>query len=287
MNKIIFNVNKDTNYVFHMLSVAKCGYDNSYGEQYRTRYEQDDINVLKKNEALITVCGGEHCGDLYGTLVSVPARANVSAKEYYASLIAMGNSIKNGNVPPDIDAKLIPYTDTIISISKIMIKYYDDYVENIWGTEKVKIENYIPELKEYFERLSFTEKAEKLLNCKLKSDYFEAVLVTSVAYGAEAIDISENQDVFGIERDYLDAVYFIGHEFIIYLLLEELANENAFRNFETWELTEGLAEYYLKKIMGDTRFKEHQKYVQFYENCSSEKTLSAVELYRKALDAHI
>ncbi len=33
MNKIVFAVNKDTNYVFHMLSVSKCGYDNAYGEK--------------------------------------------------------------------------------------------------------------------------------------------------------------------------------------------------------------------------------------------------------------
>ena len=29
MNKIRFIADKDTNYVFHMLSVAECGYDNA------------------------------------------------------------------------------------------------------------------------------------------------------------------------------------------------------------------------------------------------------------------
>jgi len=288
MNKIRFAANKDTNYVFHMLSVAKCGYDNAYGEQYRARYPQEDLNTLKENEALITVCGGKHCGLLYGLMVAEPACANVSAKEYYNSLIEIGNAIRNGNVPPEIDKSIIPYTDTIISISRIMIKYYDDYIENIWDDEKEKIENYIPKLQDYFEKNNFTEKAEKILNCSLKSDYFTATLVTSVAGGAEAIDISESQDVFGIDRDFLDAVYFIGHEFIIYLLLEALANENAFKNLETWIFTEGLAEYYLKKIMGDTRFfNEQQKYVEYYENCEREKPLSVVELYRKAFEADI
>jgi len=55
------------------------------------------------------------------------------------------------------------------------------------------------------------------------------------------------QDVFVIERYYLAAVYFIGHEFIIYLLFGVLTDENVFKTFETWCLTEGLAEYYLKK----------------------------------------
>lgn len=286
MNKIKFVANKDTNYVFHMLNVAKCGYDNAYGEQYRTRYPKEDLNKLKMNENLITVCGGEHCGILYSLMVCEPACAKVSAKEYYNSIIEIGKVIIGGNIPEGINESVIPYTDTIISISEIMVKYYDDYVENIWENEKFKIEKYILKLQDYFEKSDFTEKAEKLLGCHLQSDCFMAMLVTSVAGGAEAIDISQCQDVFGIERDYLDEVYFIGHEFIIYLLVGVLTNENAFKTLETWGLTEGLAEYYLKKIMGDTRlFNEQQKYVEYYEKCENETPLSVVELYRKALKA--
>ena len=288
MNKIKFVANRDTNYVFHMMSVAKCGYDNKYGEKYRSRYLQEDLKILKDNENLLTVRGGEHCGILHGFLVGQPACAKVSAKEYYNSLIETGTAIRNGNVPEGIDEEGIKYTDTIMSISEIMVKYYDDYMENIWEEEKNKICNYIPKLQDFFEKTDFTEKAEELLGCRLKSNWFLATLVTSVAGGAEAIDISESQDVFGIERDYLDEAYFIGHEFIIYLLFDVLANENAFNSFETWALTEGLAEYYLKKIMGDTRlFNKQQKYVKYFENCEKKEPLSAVELYRQALKADI
>lgn len=284
MNKIKFSANKDTNYVFHMLSVAKCGYDNAYGERYRGQYPQNELDILKRNEELITVCGGEHCGCLYGVLVAEPACANVPIPEYYRALIEMGNEIKAGNIPEGVSEEALPYTDNIISISEVMLKHYDNYIENIWEHEKEKIEHYIPELQKHFEEFGFTEKAESLLKCSLKSDYFTAALVTSVEGGAEAIDISKDQDVFGIERDVLDAVYFIGHEFIIYLLFETLADENAFKNLETWSLTEGLAEYYLKKIMGDTRFfSKQQKYVEYYENCEKEFPMSAVQLYRKAM----
>ncbi len=287
MNKIKFAANKDTNYVFHMLSVARCGYDNAYGELYRSLYPQEELSILKRNEDLITVCGGEHCGCLYGLLVAEPACANVPIPEYYRTLIEMSNEIKAGNIPEGVSEELLPYTDTVISISEVMLKYYDNYIENIWKNEKEKIEHYIPELHKYFEEFDFTEKAESLLKCDLKSDYFTATLVTSVAGGAEAIDISKDQDVFGIERDVLDAVYFIGHEFIIYLLIEALSDENAFKNLETWSLTEGLAEYYLKKIMGDTRFfSKQQKYVEYYENCEKEFPMSAVRLYRKAMEAY-
>ncbi len=288
MNKIKFAANKDTNYVFHMLSAARCGYDNAYGKLYRSQYPHDDLDILKRNEDLITVCGGEHCGCLYGLLVAESACANVPVPEYYRTLIEIGHEIKAGNIPEGVSEEVIPYTDIVISISEVMIKHYDNYIKTIWEHDKEKIENYIPKLQECFDKYDFTEKAESLLKCSLKSDYFTATLVTSVEGGAEAIDISKDQDVFGIERDVFDAVYFIGHEFIIYLLIETLAGENAFKSLDTWPLTEGLAEYYLKKIMGDTKFfSEQQKYVKYYENCEKESPMSAVELYRKAVTADI
>lgn len=279
MNKIRFVGNKDTNYVFHMLSVAKCGYDNAYGDYYRELYPTEDLEVVKENEQLITVSGGEHCGFLYGTLVGGAACANVPAEDYYAELLRM------------IDADEVPqgyeeYIDAVYKISTVMMKHYTHYIENIWENEEKKIKEYIPQVLHFFEESDFTEKAEEVVGCKLQSEYFTATLVTSVQNGAEGIDISTEQDVFGIVREPIDAFYFIGHEFIIYLLFSALKEENAFQSLDTWSITEGLAEYYLKKIMGDTRFyNEQQKYVKFFEECESEKKLSAVELYRMGLEA--
>lgn len=51
MNKIHFTANKDTNYIFHMLSVAKCGYDNQYGDKYKSLYPNEDLTVLKNTRS--------------------------------------------------------------------------------------------------------------------------------------------------------------------------------------------------------------------------------------------
>lgn len=279
MNKIRFIANKDTNYVFHMLSVSRCGYDNEYGERYRPLYPQEDLALLKKYEKLITVCGGEHCGALYGILVCGAAQAKVSAKEYYTELLqkAADNNIPNG---------LAEYRETICQIASVMIKHYDHFSQNIWEREQRKIAAYIPAVQRLFDESSFTEKAENAVGCKLPHDFFTATLVTSVENGPEAIDISDDQDVFGIERTPLDAFYFVGHEFIIYLLFDALKEENAFKNFNTWNLTEGLAEYYLKQILGDTRFfNTQEKYAAFFEQVGGSKQLNAAELYRKGLVA--
>ena len=124
MNKILFSADPDINYVFHMLSVAKCGYDNAYGEKYRGRYDSADMKCIKDHEFHLTVrdsadmkCikdhefhltvrGGEHCGDWYGPMVCEPARSGLTAKQYYMETIAWIESGKL-ELPDDTLASIV------------------------------------------------------------------------------------------------------------------------------------------------------------------------------------
>ena len=274
MNTLRFTVNPDTNYVFHMLSVARVGYDNAYGARFRSDYPEEDLAVLKGYEELLTVCGGEHCGELYHMMVTLPACAEQSAKEYYVALL---DEAISGPVPPEAEV----YRPIVADICRVMIRHYDDYVARIWPGQEAEIRRYIPLVEERFAASDFAARAVDVVGFGLPGNGFTATLVTSVENGAEAIDISPEQDVFGIVRDPVDAFYFIGHEFIIYLLKNALKDEDAFQSFATWPVTEGLAEYYLKQLLGDMRFFNAQaKIVAFLEGQS--ENLSVVELYRLA-----
>ena len=278
MNTLRFIANPDTNYVFHMLSVARVGYDNAYGARFRSDYPEEDLAVLKGYEELLTVCGGEHCGELYHMMVTLPACAEQSAKEYYTDLL---DEAISGPVPPEAEV----YRPIVADICRVMIRHYDDYVARIWPGQEADIRRYIPQVEARFASSDFTARAVELVGCGLPGETFTATMVTSVENGAEAIDISKELDVFGIVRNPVDAFYFIGHEFIIYLLKNALKDENAFRAFETWPITEGMAEYYLKRILGDTRFfTEQAKIVDFLEQ---QPELPAAELYRLACQEFI
>ena len=275
MNKIRLSADPEINYIFHMLSVAKCGYDNAYGEKYRGRYDPADLKCIKDQELHLTVRGGEYCGDWYGPMVCEPARSGLTAKEYYAETIAW---IESGNLDlPD---------DTLASINcvcRVMIRYYDDFVENIWPAEKNRITEYIDALRMAFEESDFTSKAEALAGVSLPSPWFTAALVSSIEGGAEAIDITDTQDVFGIGRSAEAEKAFISHEFIIYLLKAALKDEDAFQSLENWTLTEGLAEYYLQKIDGNARtFQSCQEQAEVYRQLENTYGTDAVALYRAA-----
>ena len=42
MNKIQMTASRETNFIYHMMSVARCGYDNEYGARWRKDYPTED-----------------------------------------------------------------------------------------------------------------------------------------------------------------------------------------------------------------------------------------------------
>ncbi len=255
MNKIRFPINKEANFVFHMLSVAKCGYDNAHGEKYRHLYSAGDLAVLKQYESLLTVVGGEHCGALYWYLVSQPACGQVTAMQYYHMFPESSHM-----------EFLTDYTDAIQNICAVMNRSYPIFEAYVWPESKLAIEQYIRPLADRFEQSGFTESAERIVGTQLDTPIFDAVMTDSMEYGAEAIDISPYQDVFCITRSYDQAFAFIAHEYIIYLLKSALKDTSAFKDIHTWPITEALAEFYLEEILGETRmFQRQRNWINYYE----------------------
>ena len=174
---------------------------------------------------------------------------------------------------------------SIVRVCRVMIRYYDDFMENIWPEEKRRITGYIDTMRKLFEESDFSTKAEALVGVSLPEPGFIAAIVSSVEGGAEAIDITDTQDVFGIDRNPEAEKAFISHEFIIYLLRIALKDEDAFLSFGNWMLTEGLAEYYLQKIDSNSRsFQSCQEQAEVYRQLENTCGTDAVMLYRAALN---
>lgn len=257
MNKIRIEINPITNYIFHMLSVAGVGYDNAYGRRWRHTLPEDDLAVLKKHEKQLTVKGGEHCGEWYVPLVCEAARALVPPEEYYARM-----------EDPDM-----------AEVCRVMGAHYQDYMRDEYPETLRELEPYAKEVQRLLDESDLAARAEALVGESIP--VFRVMLCNSLAGGAEAIDISPDQDVFGIDRMPRQEMLFIAHEYIIYLLKQALEGTAAFRTWDTWRITEGLAEYYLIKMYGDIDFFRQMKdVVDFY---SQQKAgLTARKLYLRA-----
>ena len=166
-----------------------------------------------------------------------------------------------------------------------MVLCCDHYIDNIWPDDRKAILAHIAEVMPLFEQRGFSSRAEEKVGCAPPAGGFCARMVASVRDGAEAIDLAENEVVFGIDRSPEWAFRLIGHEYIICLLKNSLRAEDAFRDAQTWGITEGLAEYYYKEVTGESFFPGVGRYVAFFEAQREEGAFSAAELWRRARDA--
>lgn len=309
MNKIKMKVSREANFIYHMLSVAKCGYDNEYSREHLSKHIAGDLKVLKDNEKLITVFGGEHCGELYWLFVAIPASLDEEALEYYLSILnlfAIGDVESNVCTFRNLYATFLPddlvkikqtVTDTlnkythlksqIVSMSDVMIRNYPIFCTEVWNESKLKLSAYADIVQQILDNNNISDKLEKITGISLMSDFI-ASLCNSIGGGAEAVDISANQDIFGIGRTPGQAKSFIAHEYAIYLLKQALSGSgtSAFSDMKNWKYTEALAEFYLSMTLGETgAFTKQQHIINFYkEEHSRNSSLTALALYRKAIE---
>jgi hypothetical protein len=311
INKIKAKVSRETNYIYHMLSVAKCGYDNEYGNNYASYHQAKDLKILKDNETLITVKGGEHIGELYGLLIAQPAALDIEVTIFYESL---GHLFETGDFDENIRKYKEPYKyflsenedqlfpivqgaynafqqhrEAIVMICDVMRRNYAIYCDKIWEKSNRELVSYAEAIETIFIENNMSFKLETLINVSIHlsmKDNFIATFVNSIHGGAEAIDISEKLDVFGTGRDYASAVKFISHEFVIYLLKQALVDTVAFTDLMYWVYTEGLAEFYIGFVgVENDFFPEVKEIVDYYKIVYAQNNhLSASELFLKAIE---
>lgn len=304
-------VSKNCNYIYHMLSVAKCGYDNEYGNQYQSLHPQADLQTLKKYETYLNVIGGEHAGELHSLCVALPASLEdaVSLPMYFdalADLFTTDNMEQNFTTYQDIYEQSFttigatvdldslqlfyksnePFKQEIADIARIMSDNYTIYSDQVWETSERELSDIVNQLNQQLSATDYMQKWEELLGYNFKNGDFLAVICNSMQDGPNCIDISANKDVFYHEGNYTSTTKLISHEFGIYLLKDVLANTEAFQGFAYFALTEGLAEYYNTIVSGGhTDGNWDGEYIEFYRQLQEkEPAITAEEMFLRAVD---
>lgn len=313
MYKLKITISKPANYIYHMLSVSKVGYDNSYGEKYRSIHNKDYLTLLKKYEELLTVKGGEHCGMLYVLLVAKPATAdNISSlREYFDSLIDLftnNNPEETASRYPDLDRVFLDegvnsfeevfefclntfndYSDEIINLSKILLNDITIYEKNVWNYESKVLLDFKNRLILDFDKTNdLVSKWENQLNKKMLVDNFEVVIVNSIEGGAQAIDISNTKDVFNINENIKSLIGFISHEIGTYIIFQNIPLSMRENMQKYWLCIESLATYHNQQLLyeDDHLFANDNIYFSKFDDIyRDQKNMSFVDVIEKAINA--
>lgn len=288
-----------------MLSVAKCGYDNSYVEKYRNYHKQTDLDILQKHKTYITVAGGEHCGELYSMCVAI--LASLDDEKLVEYFTAIHDLFKTGNLKENlikhkaifevafsafgliIDTasqqefynSFMPLKAEIVEITEVMLSNYAIYVEKVWEDSKGEIITATDRLNEIFSQNSHADKWEQALDCKYPHQNFFVIICNSIQNGPQAIDISHNKDVFYLPNDYQEYDKFISHEFGIYIMKVVLSDTLAFRDLAYYKCTESLVEYFNRIISGSNNYCNwYDEYITFYTELRQlNPTITAKEMF--------
>lgn len=267
MSKIIVSITKNTNYIYHMLSVSKCGYENQYGEKYKNIHNKTDLETLKKNEELLTVVGGSHFGRLYNVFVSTPAAIDEEGiflsyfeglkdlflnnnpfdnyekyKEVYQTAYAAHRFVVTQQSSIDFYNYLADIKKSILEICDVLINNYSTYNDYIWKSSIQDLESK-KELLQKQLNSGISMKWEKILDHNYPFDKFEVLLCNSISGGVQAIDIAYNKDVFDSEMDVDTIIQYISHEIGIYILRDKLVKEDIDFN-SNYDVIESVIEYY-------------------------------------------
>jgi hypothetical protein len=151
------------NYVFHLLAVARVGFDSDYATRYRDTVPSDDLAVLDRHRDLLA-WGDGRMGALTSIFVFFPVYLNLAKPddcvEYYDMVAAGAKSGSSASLlsrygeamerqrfwvaPGDfLSEPLGPaanHKDAVAELSRVFGRSYSTYLEKVWPREKTELD---------------------------------------------------------------------------------------------------------------------------------------------------
>lgn len=257
------------NYAFHLVAVARIGFDSEYADRYLDSILPDDIAFLQKHKNLITFGVGTG-SDLVDILPGFPAIFNLDSKralEEYFSLLATGTG--DGDFKPFLDRysssfeklqlwigavidenALKPFADyheIIARLGEIATGNFDRYIENVWKLEEPKLSEVASKINDYFKNVDRIGQWENQTGLESKFDLLQILLCSAIKGGPDADSLGYDRVVFYHDSPIEEMCQFISHEIGTHLLIDDfrrLAGSNRFPFAGLYEAMECLAHYY-------------------------------------------
>ena len=253
-----------------MLSVAKCIYNNEYGDRFRNYHLKEDLDYIKEHEHLLLKTSSDEEA-LLSFLILIPASSDKDLKTLFVDIVRIfsghSNKVEIINENPPNALKLLQYKRDVLKLCKIFIANYDIFINSVYPLIKDELETYKNNLQAKLdEDKYFIYEAQDLLKLKYPYDEFKILISNAILNGPDGLDISKDQDVFATNDIEVES-YLIKHEFIIYLFKNSFLTLKRYKSNKAWAYIEGLSEFYLEKlgVKNIISFKQCHEIVEQYK----------------------
>lgn len=264
-----------TNYLFHLLAIARTGFDSEYADKYIDSVRPGDLALLQELKDKLSFGGGTG-GELLDIFM-LPAAFALQSKndfEIYYKLILDGcdrndfsafletydapiRKLKQWAGHPDNDAmrECIPYRNKIARLMETTVANYDSYVENVWPEEKLAVEQVANVINEVYENHDRIGQWEAVTGLTFTFDMYKILLCSAIKNGPDANSLGYDRVVF-YHGSPLDRICdFISHEIGTHIFMEDIKvirNSNTIEWPALYEGFECLAMYYNTLVLGRT-----------------------------------
>jgi hypothetical protein len=117
------------NYVWHLLAVARVGYDSLYAVKFGEAVISDDRRFLESNRKLLTF-GRDHPGPLGWLATALPVRHGIDTEsdfQRYFSLLADG--FENADFVPFLDRWPLDWVDPVVAANRAVFDVQQEQIQ--------------------------------------------------------------------------------------------------------------------------------------------------------------
>lgn len=309
-------VETGSNYVFHLMAVARNGFDSEYAARYRGSVNVADILALEQNRRDLSFRDGG-TGNLTYLMLFFPCYLNLettTALEEYVALLNKG--LAKGDCAEfmlryqdafdrqrewthSVDGEWVMqrhlrYRDVIVRLGEAYIRNLQSYLSQVWPIESEGMYRVADELNDYLDQADLIGRWEALVGIEFRIHPYEIVLCSAIKNGPSANSLGYERNVFysGDDMDYMRK--FISHEVGTHILFPMLKNLSEGRDPSlSYKAFESLARFYNSLVLQTSDlypmgpFYDADTFFRIYESIyRSRPTISPAELAIEGLSRY-
>ncbi len=231
------------NYLFHLLAVARAGYDSDYADRHRTTIREDDLRFLEQHRQLLSFgegSGGALCSFALFMPIMLDLDNRGSIDEMFRLVL---ESLRAGNcdrlferyrhkceqlhatwfapTPAEISA-CGQHSSAVERYADIVYRNWNNYQLQVWPAECRNILNVAATINEHFGKANIIADWERLTGREYRAARCKILLCSALANGPNANSMGYDRIVFWSGKELAWTLDFISHEVGTHLLIDIL-----------------------------------------------------------------
>ncbi len=231
------------NYLFHLLAVARAGYDSEYAERYAESVPASDIRFISDHRELLQFGQGQGSA-LCQFALFLPITLDLDCRGAVDEFLRLvTDSLKAGSTErlfhryrhqcerlraswfaptPDDILACAPHLPQIDRYADIIYRNWNIYQLGVWPTESRAIVEVAAQINDFFAQHDTIARWERLTGKEFKAERYHILLCSALQNGPNANSMGYDKVVFWSGRDLEWTIDFISHEVGTHLLVDAL-----------------------------------------------------------------